>query len=260
MTNKRYYFDSVPDLFMSSPQWYRILDDLINNIDSMSKTQITIDNAYSEMCTALLKEMDNNLKYSDSSKSNRKRFKNFKPYWSDDLTDSWNAIVSAEKEYKRFRGGRMRRSELRDIFTLKRSQFDKLLRNSERKYNRELADKIDSLNTEDPKQFWDHIKKLGPSKRKQIPMQIYDENGVLTNDTESVLNHWKLEYQTLFHMSESSADFDEDFYIWVKSQKVKLENDFSDCPPNNELDSRFTLEEVLKGIRRLKCGKSTGST
>ena len=120
-------------------------------------------------------------------------FKNFKPYWSDALTDAWRIMADAEKNYKNCKIPSTKK-HLRSLFIEKQRKFDKLLRNSERTYNRQLADMIDDLDTENPKKFWEQIKKLGPKNSKNIPMQVYDPDGTLISDTEKVLNTWKQEF------------------------------------------------------------------
>ena len=45
---------------------------------------------------------------------------------------------------------------------------------------------IEKCCTDNPKEFWNHIKKLGPAKKKNIPMEAYEnneENGQILYDT-----------------------------------------------------------------------------
>ena len=43
--------------------------------------------------------MDNCIPRCDTSKKTRKRFKTHKPYWNDQLKDSWNAMYAKEKRF-----------------------------------------------------------------------------------------------------------------------------------------------------------------
>ena len=45
---------------------------------------------------------------------------------------------------------------------------DKVLRHAQRKYIREITDKIENILTVEPKQLWQHIKNLGPSTQFDI--------------------------------------------------------------------------------------------
>ena len=166
--NKRYHFDVIPEQFMSSPYWHRIIDELLVKVQNMDDTIREVDSVYSEMCNAILSEMDAHIRYSSNDKKTRKKFKNHKPYWNEELTRSWKNMSEAERLYKRCHNHSMK-SCLRTDFLNKRLFFDKLLRHAERKYNREMADKIENIYTEDPKQFWQHIKKPGAINTKRYP-------------------------------------------------------------------------------------------
>ncbi len=50
------------------------------------------------------------------------------------------------------------------------------------------------LNTENPSEFWEAIKRLGPRKKTEIPIEVYDEQGHVNNDVKCVLNTWSKEY------------------------------------------------------------------
>ena len=43
--------------------------------------------------------MDDHLNYACNTKFIRKKFKPFKPYWSDDLTSHWKDMAESEKRY-----------------------------------------------------------------------------------------------------------------------------------------------------------------
>ena len=255
--NKRYYFDVIPEEFMASPQWYRIIDSLLSKVQHMGDELQEVDSIYNDLCTAILSEMDDHIKYSNNGKKTRKKFKNYKPYWNDELTESWKTMAEAERLYKRCRD-RSRRKHFRNEFLYKRSCFDKLLRCTERKYNRELADKIENINTEDPKHFWDHIKKLGPSVKKDIPVQVYDDQDNLVSDKSFVLDKWKDEFATLYNKPQCpSGCFDEHFYQCAKAEKQRLES-LPILGQNLPFNDDFTIHEIKKACSKLKPGKAIG--
>ncbi len=54
-------------------------------------------------------EMDHYLKYSASSRRMRKKFKNYEPYWSEDLNIKW-LNMSKSKNYTKCNGSRQLKS------------------------------------------------------------------------------------------------------------------------------------------------------
>ena len=109
----------------------------------------------------------------------------------------------------------------------------------------DLTDQIESISDKDPKQFWEQIKKLGPQRNKQIPMQVYDDHGAVKCDRDEVLNKWKNDVKNLYNMPEdATSGFDEEFYAWAKQQKQGLENqpDFNTAFSNLNID--LSMDEI----------------
>ena len=104
-------------------------------------------------------------------------------------------MSKAEKLFMKCKSNNPERRTLRSNFIYKRASFDKLLRKSERNYNRQLADKIETLNTNDPKEFWNNIRMLGPLKRNAIPRQVYDDARHIVSDSDLVMKKWRSEYR-----------------------------------------------------------------
>ena len=131
-------------------------------------------------------------------------------------------MAKAEKEFHRC-NSRSAKTALREIFARTRAVFDKELRRTERTYNRKFADDIEELNTEDPKQFWNYINKLGPRKTKDIPFKVYDKQGYLTSDNSAVLDKWKTSFESLYtNASPDDPRFDEDFLFKTMKEKHNL--------------------------------------
>ena len=70
---------------------------------------------------------------------------------------------------------------------------------------------IEQLSTENPRQFWEHLKKLGPISKKKIPMEVYDDEGQIVTDTECVLNKWGTEFEKLHKGQDIWDQEDESF-------------------------------------------------
>ena len=178
-----------------------------------------IDVFYTDMIGDIFNEMDKHIKYKEASKSTRKLYRNHKPFWTEELTEAWRDMSQAEKNYVRNRPSSSFSSnkKLREIYFLKRKSFDKLLRNTERSYNRNKSIEIEKINTENPTEFWKQINSLGPKRSNKIPMEVYDDDGPETGnkipDEQYVLNKWKDDFSNLFNLPfDVNSSFDETFY------------------------------------------------
>ena len=255
---KRYKFNELPTSFLTSDRWLAVLDNILAKVENAAICQENVNSLYTEFCSNLFTEIDSQIPYSSVNKKMRKRFKNYKPYWDETLTILWKEMVSTEKLFHRWKS-KHDRLILKDNFYSARKAFDKKLRQAERTYNRKFADRIEELNTDNPREFWDHINKLGPRKNKDIPTQVYDDNGNLNSDINIVKEKWKSDYELLYNEASSANDhFDENFRTYVIQEKERLENlDIED--DNDILNSPFTLSEIITAQQRLKYKKSVGN-
>ncbi len=259
VNRKHYKFDQVPNEFMSSDRWKSDINELIDLFATCQKEQREMDNVYDSFCCKVTEEMDKYLKYSESSKQTRKRYKNHKPYWNERLNELWKDMRDSEVVYIQCRGSRHRKSYLRNQFVYKRQIFDKALRGAERSYNTNKLLDIENCCVENPRDFWNHISKLGPRKDKQIPMKVYDENNVLNDNIEIVLNKWRNDFMGLYNKPGDLSEHD-NFYTNICNRKITMENEME----NDEYDSNFELnralsyDEVEKIIFKLKSKKATG--
>ncbi len=81
--------------------------------------------------------------------------------------------------------------------------------------------------TNNPKEFWDQIKKLGLSKKNPIPMKVKknDDLTCLMTDVESVCDVWKTEFENLYNRPAINQDRTSvDFYTKCMAGKAVLEN------------------------------------
>ncbi len=159
----RYYFNNVPEFFMSSDSWKNgmiqliCVDILINSIQRLEE----FDNAYTKFCNFLTAKMDHYLKYFDFSARVRKKYKNYKPYWSEDYDIEWLNMSKSEKNYTKYKGSRQMKSALRQNYINCRNIFDKTLHKAERYFNNKTIEEIETSCTTNPKDFWNFIANLG---------------------------------------------------------------------------------------------------
>ena len=255
--SKKYRFKNVPDLFMSSESWKSGVIELIDYFVNVRKNQDEIDKGYGEFCKLLLGEMDGYLKYSDASKRVRKRFKNHKPFWNQRLTELWNVVRKEERKYLKFNGPRHIKSQFRQDYISARDNFDKSLRRAEREYNAKIVTDIENVSTENPREFWNFVKRLGPKRSSQIPLKVYD-NGMLTCDLKVVLDQWKSETHDLYNKPPENEidDFYRNIMISKEAREAAMEN--SEYEENPELNRPLSFDEIEYVVNKLKQNKATG--
>ncbi len=168
-------------------------------------------------------------------------------------------MSESEKLYNKCRSTRQMKDHLRRQYTSHRQIFDKALRNAERTYNRNQLLDIEDSCTNNPREFWEHISKLGPRKDKTIPMKVYKENNELTDDIECVLGKWKTDFFNLYNKPDE-IDTCSVFHANVLDSKIKRESDMEkeDYISNPELNRPLSYDELVKVVHKLKLKKSTG--
>ena len=223
--------------------------------------QDTIDKFYDDLTADVFTEIDNYVEYKEVGKNSRRRYRNHKPFWNNDLTIAWKDMSKTEKLFRKAPHHSAQSKSLRLEFLAKRKLFDKLLRSTERKYNRQKAYEIEQINTSNPTQFWKHINSLGPKKNNSIPLQVYDETGNVISDENYVLDSWRNDFSALYNIPEGAlTDFDADFYENIRTnldaiKQYELENSNADLEAYN---LEFGTDEFDKICNSLKKGKSVG--
>ena len=246
------------DNFMSNVDWRDKINVIIDDLQTACSDQREIDSHYDDMCRVIFSEMDKFLNYKEfSGQKSGRRLKFHKPYWNDNLTLLWKAMCSNERSFLKIKGHSKEKSIRRDEFVRARSKFDKYLRSCQRKYRKKKIDDIEYAYTDDPRKFWDHIKRLGPKKKPCIPEVVRTTDG-LSTDTNVILEEWRNTFDKLYNPKVGSHD--KPFY--ENALKYLSEYD-TNTPPDNNLEndiinSVFTFDETVKAIRKLKLKKAVG--
>jgi len=246
---KRFNVKNVPQDFFNNEQSARNLLDLISDIEQMRQAQKGIDDVYDKFCKMYHDEMKSWLHSVNvhplSKKKNRKRSK---PFWSEHLSYLWKSLNEAEKAFCKC-NNRQRRV-LRETFHAAQKNFDREYRKAKRKFLKDKILAIENFSKYNPKEFWESIKKLGPCRKSEIPMSVYDEQGNLKTDVPFVLNKWVSEYDSLYNTVPNYGYFDEEFYN--NCQEESLRTNF------RELEEPISNDEVKKAIDAAKRNKSVG--
>ncbi len=97
-----------------------------------------------------------------------------------------------------------------------------------------------TLNTRDPKQFWDKVNVLGPNfKKKDIPLETVLEDGQVIRDTEEVLEKWKCDYEQLFS-NVVRETFNEECFENIKDQNSVTEAKMNDHVSPYKIQIQYT--------------------
>ena len=150
-----------------------------------------------------------------------------------------------------------------------RNEFDKTLRQRERQYLASKREHISNMQTSNPKEFWNEIKKLGPGKNKQSANYVKMENGNISHDNADILKKWKKDFSQL--LSEANGNYDDDFLHDIRIITGNWERDYSNLEAYldrhgnqpevqsvTDLNAEITIHEVNKTIRDAKSGKAVG--
>jgi hypothetical protein len=249
---KRYGVKSIPPDFINNTAACNKLLEIIEDIEHTRELQQDIDDTYLKFCKFYHDEMSRWLKAKNVHPAAFKRFKrSTKPFWNDNLSELWNTVCKREKLYLLCREAR--RSQLKHEFCLAQKNFDREYRKAERNYKKGKIDEIEFLSTSDPKKFWEGIKKLGPKKKNDIPMQVYDDDQSVITDLNKVLDKWKSDFDGLYNFQPEPGQFDDEFYAKCMSDSNSNDGEYFE-----ELDIDITQEEVKKAISHARNNKSVG--
>ncbi len=212
--NPSYKVSNIPDSFMNNELACTELLNLIRDVELCRESQSHVDHLYENLIKCIFDEMDRQLPKFTGIKSS-KRYKIKKPYWNDELKRLWSNMCQCEKVYLAHRGSNHVKQYLRHRFLDASLIFNKRLRQTERNYNKCLQNEIESVCTDNPRRFWEYIKKLGPKSSNKILEEVYDKDGNIKCDLDSVLSKWKIEFENLYKTDSDS--FDNVFYDEIKS-------------------------------------------
>ncbi len=172
---------------------------------------------------------------------------------NDELMDPCQRVVESENKYLAC----PQNSRLRQIYKTQyldqQKLFDSCYSKGKTNFERQKQYNIEHLNTENPREFWESIKRRGHRKKTEIPMEVYDEPGHVNNDINCALNTWSKEYETLFQ-GYNVDDFDSVFYNFALGEIERMgseQHDDIDMWYNKDIDEK-EVKFVLKKARLKK--------
>ncbi|MES9881007.1 MAG: reverse transcriptase family protein [Sedimenticola sp.] len=263
-TPSRTYFDTSRgvDNFLSDPDTLTRVHLTIDKIEHELDNESNVTQAYTSFLDMLSKEMELHFpKRSVKAKRDpqaKKAKSMYKPYWSDTLQKQWDIVCAKEKSWLRANAPQKR--PLREQFYSARKEFDKMNRKAKRAYQLSEQTRIGDLgDSTDSRSFWKEIGKIGiqNDRKRDIPMEVIDQDGNVSNDVDVVLSRWKSDYASLYNDSDTSDHFDD-----AHLQRIKSDLHHSAIPSANrdvtELNCPITLKEVETSVLKAKVKGAPG--
>ena len=245
-TIKKYNTKNIPETFMDSRQ--DSIKERISQIESLVLEQAKLDEAYDSFVSLIHSEMDTKLESKSVKLSSAVGHKSkYKPYWNDALQKLWDNTKAKENIWRHSKGTGTVQSKYRQEYCSSRKHFDRALRREKRKYKKSEQLHLLDLSESDQALFWQEFGKIGiaSDRRKPLPQQVVDSDGVVHSDPKMILHHWKTAFERLYNEDTNDA---EDFPKNPVMPETNADN----------LNGAITKEEVRKAIWRAKVRKAVG--
>ncbi len=169
----------VKEDFLKSPEKINELTGLIDELLEMRSTQERLDEWYDEFVRVYHTEINMFYKkLENTTRSHKNYFISLKPWWLDDLSESAKVGHRAEHLYVKLVKEHKNAANAKTQFLQAQKQFDKLVKQSKRRWQRNQVFELEKANMDVPKVFWEHINLMKSSKRTTIPAEVYEEDEV----------------------------------------------------------------------------------
>ncbi|CAG2243365.1 unnamed protein product [Mytilus edulis] len=245
-----YDVKNIPSDWMTNNDILDKINMCIDNIQCSKGRQFEVDKLYNNFVEILHSEMNDKLetkvKVLNSTNNRKRRIK--KPWWNDKLTNKWNIVCTAERDYVTCKQGSLKQ-QLRKDFVDKRKDFDKLTQKYKRQYWYRCQEELVNFSDNDTNQFWRRIGQIGIGNERQmrIPNEVTLDDGTISNNLETVLNKWKSSFHSLLNPNVDATDYNKVENCILKENIICI-----------DLDKEITIDEVHKVVMNAKNCKSAG--
>ncbi|VDH89325.1 Hypothetical predicted protein [Mytilus galloprovincialis] len=245
-----YDVKNIPSDWMTNNDILDKINMCIDNIQCSKGRQFEVDKLYNNFVEILHSEMNDKLetkvKVLNSTNNRKRRIK--KPWWNDKLTNKWNIVCTAERDYVTCKHGSLKQ-QLRKDFVDKRKDFDKLTQKYKRQYWYRCQEELVNFSDNDTNQFWRRIGQIGIGNERQmrIPNEVTLDDGTISNNLETVLNKWKSSFHSLLNPNVNATDYNKVENCILKENIICI-----------DLDKEITIDEVHKVVMNAKNCKSAG--
>ena len=252
----------IPGNFMSESDNIQLITDAVHRIEKQLNEEKNVCSAYNTFVQIIKNEMDKTIPKRSNGGNAKRGFNKkslYKPYWNDTLQEAWNSVCEKERLWLRCNGNKNIKQKRRSDYNVQRKIFDKLNRQYKRSYQLSEQQRLKNLNNSNNSRFfWREIGKIGMhnDRKLQIPMEIINEQGVVSADVDVVLDRWKSDYSKLFD-NKNVDNFDNDHLREITD--LYNSNSVPHCDrDNSNLNADITKEEVKNSIFRSKLRKAPG--
>ncbi len=256
---KVYDYSSIPNTTFTSGDWLAANQDIIDTLLASRLNQDKVDGIYATLCKSIFSELDANLQYKFiCSSKTKKRYKNSKPYWDEELTLLWNDMNKKEK-YMLNNKEKSNIRRTKNDFKYARNTFDKALRKKARQYNYSKISMLEQSANSNHVEFWNKLKQLGPRKSSSIPLTV-KVDGTETSDINTVKKKWETDFSELLNPSIDGNHYNDEFLENKKKYVTGKERDFMEehYQPSEQLNASFTTQELKFAANKLKEKKALG--
>ena len=169
--------------------------------------------------------------------NNNKKRRVGKPWWTNELSELWNRLCSAERKWINCHL-RSEKARFKVEYVSVRKKFDRKVQRAKRlhwyRFQHDLMQECSDNSTE----FWRTIGKvgIGKTRKRHIPMEVILRDGTVSRDPVSVLDKWK-----------QADDSDEG-----------QSTDSNNIPTYPIFNEHFLIFELKKALDNSKKGKACG--
>ena len=195
----------IPPGFMNTDITIGALEALSERLNHSDTDQHSMDSLYSDFCSVITDEMNRCLPQKTfllNGNRNKKR-RAQKPWWSEEMTNKWNDVCIAERDWKRCH--REQKSNYKHIWRDKRRAFDKAVQRAKRRHWWHIQEQLLHYSCTDKQNFWREIGKTGIAKERssRIPSEVVLEDGSVSSNLTDVLDRWRNAFYNLLNVAPS---------------------------------------------------------
>lgn len=179
-----------------------------------------------------------------SGRLHKKNKKN-KPWWHQGLSALWSELCRAEKDWVKSKP--QDKQKKRSVMKVIQKQFQREVQSAKRRHWYSEQEALLAACEEDQASFWKKIGQVGIAKDRSIPMAVYNDEGQITREIETVLNKWKDHFKGLLNVDNQPTEVDPaDLPQYPQPRDV------------DQLNQPITPAEVWKALRKAKLRKAIG--
>ena len=204
----RYNLAAIDDTFLQSGKNADEIQVLINRI-TPNDAQLDMDEIYDQFCSAIRREVCDKVPcrtffIANGVNNKRKRVK--KAWWTFELTNLWNKVCAAEKQWLK---GQANKPVLKSKFISLQKQFDREVQKTKRRFWYKQQLDLEELSDKPPEDFWKTIGKIGIAQKREgsrMPKDVRDSNGNILTEPKSIETRWMTYFKDLLNPDTISKE------------------------------------------------------